>query len=184
MLAWPVPVLPIFTPKSALQKEAQQMRGQRVPGTPRGTQRLKACEAILQPGIDGREMNFRRGRGRDPAACADLDRDVDGDSSGMKQIERPDIDRASGQSTRQGAVAVITASGDFDEAERFIGLFYHEAPKFSATEIAQPLHITSLYSCRRCNFFVKSRAICAPWKRPFSMKISLVLLPAMITPAR
>ena len=33
------------------------------------------------------------------------------------------------------------------------------------------------------NLFFRSAAICTPWKRPFSMKISLVREPATITPA-
>ena len=35
-----------------------------------------------------------------------------------------------------------------------------------------------------CNFCRKCAAICCPWKRPFSIKISFVLDPATITPAK
>ena len=33
-------------------------------------------------------------------------------------------------------------------------------------------------------FFTMSATICCPWNRPFSMKISFVAMPAMMTPAR
>ena len=42
---------------------------------------------------------------------------------------------------------------------------------------------TSISLCRCPSFSAKSRAISAPWKRPFSMNTSLVRSPATTTPA-
>src|SRR5580704_18395919 len=61
-------------------------------------------EGLFAAGIKGAQFNASAGKRRDAARGENLQREVQGERAGMKEVERPEIDGASGEVGAAGSV--------------------------------------------------------------------------------
>ena len=79
------------------RKELKQPRTQGQSKSSRSPKLLKAGEVLLAPGIKGAQDHLPPPQGRDAAGSQDVDRKVQRQRARMKQVKRPQINRASRQ---------------------------------------------------------------------------------------
>src|SRR5215472_5178387 len=85
-------------------KKAQKISGESVLVSARGTKFVEAGEFLLATGVNGFEMDALSWQGGQSATSKDVDAEVNGDRSRMKEVERPDIHGAAGQINPAGRV--------------------------------------------------------------------------------